>query len=67
LALDFPLWRKEEEPITHWDEASADEKLELLKDEFLRMQRVLVDLVPKCQRMDERLEALERKQQGPAH
>lgn len=52
--------------MTYWEEKSTDEKLELLKDQFLRMQRVLVDLVPRCQQMDERLEALEKKQQDPA-
>jgi hypothetical protein len=51
--------------VTYWDEKSTDEKLELLKDQFLQMQRVLVELVPRCQQMDERLEALEKSSKGP--
>jgi hypothetical protein len=49
--------------MTLWDEINTDEKLELLKTEFLRMQRILAELVPRCQQMDERLEVLEKRQQ----
>jgi hypothetical protein len=51
--------------VTYWDEKSTEEKLELLKDQFLQMQRVQVELVPRCQQMDERLEALEKSSKGP--